>query len=178
MKYVCKKINIFFDLPSRNFFLNFFVNWKELSFFFAFSFIFFTYIKKIELEQSTFLAKLLNYKTFNAIWRLWTHCCIWWRTMDLKKYKDKKKKRIQSWSSELNSFWLREHSHMTSDVFGWFFIYLPTLIRYFSFTTQDYLCSKIRCSFTYLPKDLTSYVNAPSVKNITEIMISYNKALR
>ena len=125
LKYVCKKINVFFDLPSRNFFLNFFVNWKELSFFFAFSFIFFTYIKKIELEQSTFLAKLLNYKTFNAIWRLWTHCCIWWRTMDLKKYKDKKKKK----NSKL-IFWAEfvlAQGAFTYDVrCFWVIFYLPT----------------------------------------------------
>ena len=78
--------------------LKFLCKLKRVDFWGAFSFIFFTYIKKIELEQSTFLVKLLNYKTFNAICRLWTHCCIWWRTMDLKKQEKKEfKVDILTW---------------------------------------------------------------------------------
>ena len=49
------------------------------------------------------------------------------------------------------------HTYMTSDVF--LPTNLPTLIR--CFTTYLSLFSKITCNLTYLPKNLTSYVNAP-----------------
>ena len=49
---------------------------------------------------------------------------------------------------------LREHSHMTSDIFD-----LPTYPNQMFYYIS--LFSKIRCSLTYLPKYLTSYVNAP-----------------
>ena len=48
---------------------------------------------------------------------------------------------------------------MTSDVLGVFFTYLPTLIRYF--TTLAYLVKSNEARPTYLPKNMTSYVNAP-----------------
>ena len=46
----------------------------------------------------------------------------------------------------INANFIREHSHMTSDVFGSFLTYLPTLIRYH----QMWLDLP-----TYLPLDLT-----------------------
>ena len=56
---------------------------------------------------------------------------------------------------------VREHSHMTSNVFGSFLSYLPTLIRYL--TTKAYLVKSDSAWPTYLPKNLTSYVNAPEL---------------
>ena len=55
---------------------------------------------------------------------------------------------------------------MTSDVFWAFLTYLPStypnqILYYIS------LFSKIRCSLTYLPKNLTSYVNSPLGINST-----------
>ena len=56
-----------------------------------------------------------------------------------------------------NGFQLREHSHMTSDVFGYFWPTYPNQILYyislFSIKSDD-------AWLTYLPKNLTSYVNA------------------
>mgnify|MGYP001218508863 CR=1 FL=1 len=48
---------------------------------------------------------------------------------------------------------------MTSDVFGAFLTYLPTLISN-QILYYINLCSKIRCSLTYLPKNLNLHVNA------------------
>ena len=48
---------------------------------------------------------------------------------------------------------------MTSDVFRAFLTYLPTLIRYF--TTLAYLVKSDEALPTYVPKNLTSYMNAP-----------------
>ena len=45
--------------------------------------------------------------------------------------------------------YVREHSHMTSDIFGIFLTYLPSLIRYF--TTKAYLVKSdaaCECSLT------------------------------
>ena len=49
------------------------------------------------------------------------------------------------------SSYVGQHSHMTSDVLGAFLTYLPALIS---------LCSKIRCSLTYLYKYLPKNLNA------------------
>ena len=55
---------------------------------------------------------------------------------------------------------LREHSHMTSDVFWVLLTYLPTYPNQILYYIN--LFSKIRCKPTYLPKNMTSYVNVPS----------------
>ena len=60
-------------------------------------------------------------------------------------------------------FNLREHSHMTSDVSG-VFLTNPNKILY-----CISLFSKIRYSLTYLPQNLTSYVNAPYLQNLGAI---------
>ena len=50
---------------------------------------------------------------------------------------------------------------MTSDDYWVFLTYLPTYPNQILYYTNIF--SKIRCSLTYLPKNLTSYVNSPIV---------------
>ena len=61
----------------------------------------------------------------------------------------------------------REHPHRTSDIFWAFLTYLPTYHYHILYNVS--LPSKIRYSLTflltYLPKNLTSYVNAPILKS-------------
>ena len=53
----------------------------------------------------------------------------------------------------------RGHLHMMSDVFWAFLTYLPTYPNQILYHISLFI--KIRCILTYLPKNLTSFVNAP-----------------
>ena len=75
------------------------------------------------------ILRKIDIQSLNNVWGLFSY------------KKINKKNRITPWVKIFQGifakgarplFSLREHSHMTSDVFGVFLTYLPTLIRYFT----------------------------------------------
>ena len=122
-----------------------------------------------KISAQIFQKKVTIYRMLHLVWPLLSRMCIIIccynrascahgarraHTLGPNGKNPPKTKLKHSWN------YLREHSHMTSDGFWIFLTYLPTLIRCLMLYYIS-LFTKIRCSLTYLPKSLTSYVNAP-----------------